>query len=117
MASGASAQWSLDDAPIMPGKPDARHVSFTTRSRHLLVDSRHRRPQDTAEDYRVFFGVREEQGATVGETIRNAVSVNVVSAEIPRTADNIIEGRNTLSVNILGSTRTLRVPRGLYYYI
>ena len=107
-------QWSLDESAIMPDNPDPEHVSFMTQSRHMLIDSRHRRPKDSSDNYRIFFGVREEENATFGEIIRNVVSVNVISAEIPRTADNIIADRNTLTVNVLGSDYAVTVTRGLY---
>lgn len=114
MSASPGGQWSLDEGVLLPDVPDPEHVSFMTQSRHLLVDSRHRRPQDRSDNYRIFFGVRQEENSTFGEIIRNVVSVNVISAEIPRTADNIIDGRNVLAVNVLGSQYVVSVTRGLY---
>lgn len=109
-----SGHWAPDQSSVMPMIPDPLHVSFKTRSRHLLIDSRHRRNKDTNSNYRVFFGVRDEDGTTIGETIKNVISINVISAEIPRTADNIIDGRNFLRIELLGATHTVTVACGLY---
>ena len=80
-----------------------------------MIDSSHRRPQDSNHDYRVYFGVPDDTGATSrGDTFRNVVAVNVIDAEIPRTADNIIAGQNTINVRVDGVDYYATVQHGLY---
>ena len=125
--------WALDRDVV-----DKRtRVRYKQRVRHLLIDSTHRPAGSSGHEYRVELG-----GADNKQIAKNVVSMNLIHAEIPRTADNIIEGRHMLHVRALsdasrpithgsgeggdvaavarssaeGDVRTVTLAPGLYLY-
>ena len=104
-------QWYTDRNP----STEAPLLQYHTVTRHLLVDSTHKREEDASYNYRVYFGVTKEDSTSIAERMKNIVSLNVISAEIPRTADNIIKGRNTFLLSYdSGAAMTVRLTPGLY---
>lgn len=88
-------------------------LDFKTITRHILIDSTHKQTHETSYKYKVHFGVRGED-SHAAEKMKNIISINVLNAEIPRTADNIISGRNSFEINIYGTSHLVTLTHGLY---
>ena len=125
MPTAEPSRWATDRSQINASK---RPVSFTSIQRHILIDSDHRPAGSSVYDYRVYFGFHNQQVQSQSERIRNVTSINCISAEIPRTADNIIDGRNHFYIRMESSaqiyrqnpldgstTATVTLTSGLYY--
>ena len=92
---------------------DAPMLDFKTITRHILIDSTHKQSYEKSYKYKVHFGVQGDE-SHASEKMKNIVSVNILNAEIPRTADNIIEGRNVFYIIINGNEHVVTLPPGLY---
>ena len=78
----SSTRWYTEkDARV-----DSTLYNFNTVTKHILIDSSHRRSTDPSYNYKVYFGVRDESHAA--ERLKNVISINVCLLYTSEAADD-----------------------------